>query len=86
MFKSIGKFLSDVFDGVVDIVVDVVESAIGFLTPEVDIPDFSQNQADQNARGVLVNKFNANAHIPIVYGTRKLLLQVVMLIFMMVQV
>ena len=31
MFKSIGKFLSDVFDGVVDIVVDVVESAIGFL-------------------------------------------------------
>ena len=71
MFKSIGKFLSDVFDGVVDIVVDVVESAIGFLTPEVDIPDFSQNQADQNARGVLVNKFNANAHIPIVYGTRK---------------
>ena len=71
MFKAIGKFLSDVFDGVVDIVVDVVESAIGFLTPEVDIPDFSQNQADQNARGVLVNKFNANAHIPIVYGTRK---------------
>ena len=71
MFKSIGKFLSDVFDGVVDIVVDVVESAIGFLTPEVDIPDFSQNQADQNARGVLVNKFNAKAHIPIVYGTRK---------------
>ena len=70
-FKSITKFIADAFDFVVDGVVDVVESAIGFLTPEIDIPDFSQNQADQNARGVLVNKFSANSHIPIVYGTRK---------------
>ena len=69
--KHIGGELSDAFDSTVDFVVDVVESTIGFLTPEVDIPDFGQINAEQNARGVLVNKFNANAFIPIVYGTRK---------------
>ena len=71
MFKSIGKFISNIFEDVIDVVVDVVEDVIGWLVPMPDIPDFSQNIADQNARGVLVNKFNANAHIPIVYGTRK---------------
>ena len=71
MFKSIGKFISNLFEDVVDIIVDVVDEVIGWLVPMPDIPDFSQNIADQNARGVLVNKFNANAHIPIVYGTRK---------------
>ena len=70
-FKAIGKFLSDVFDAVVDVVVDVVDEVVGWLTPEVDIPDFGQIQADQNAKGVLVNKFSANAFIPVVYGTRK---------------
>ena len=48
-FKAIGKFLSDVFDAVVDVVVDVVDEVVGWLTPEVDIPDFGQIQADQNA-------------------------------------
>ena len=71
MFKSIGKFISNIFEDVVDVIVDVVEDVIGWLVPMPDIPDFSQNIADQNARGVLVNKFNANAHIPIIYGTRK---------------
>ena len=71
MFKSIGKFISNIFEDIVDVIVDVVEDVIGWLVPMPDIPDFSQNIADQNARGVLVNKFNANAHIPIVYGTRK---------------
>ena len=58
-FKAIGKFLSDVFDAVVDVVVDVVDEVVGWITPEVDIPDFGQIQADQNAKGVLVNKFSA---------------------------
>jgi hypothetical protein len=39
--------------------------------PQPEIPDFGENLAEQTNRGVLVNKFNANAHIPIVYGTRK---------------
>tara|TARA_R100001440_G_scaffold10909_2_gene19728 strand:+ start:1006 stop:4014 length:3009 start_codon:yes stop_codon:yes gene_type:complete len=61
----------DIVTDVVDIVVDVVEDVVGWLTPEVDIPDFSQIQADQNARGVLVNKISANSFISVVYGTRK---------------
>ena len=73
-----GGFLGDIVDGivdivtdVVDIVVDVVEDVVGWLTPQVDIPDFGELQADQNAKGVLVNKFSANSFIPVVYGTRK---------------
>ena len=36
-----------------------------------EIPDFGDQDVEQNAKGVLVNKFSANAHIPVVYGTRK---------------
>jgi hypothetical protein len=61
----------DIVDDVVEIVVDVVETAIGWLVPMPDIPDFSDQHSEQQAKGVLVNKFNANAYIPIVYGTRK---------------
>ena len=56
---------------VVDFVGDLVGDAIGWLIPQPEIPDFGENLAEQTNRGVLVNKFNANAHIPIVYGTRK---------------
>ena len=61
----------DIVDDVVDIVVDVVDTAIGWLVPQPDIPEFGDNFAEQQAKGVLVNKFTANGHIPIVYGTRK---------------
>ena len=63
-----GGFLADIVDGivdivtdVVDIVVDVVEDVVGWLTPQVDTPDFGELQADQDAKGVLVNKFSANS-------------------------
>ena len=61
----------DIIEDVVEVVVDVVEDVIGWLVPMPEIPDFSQNLQEQNARGVLVNKLNANSHIPVVYGTRK---------------
>jgi len=60
-------FVSDV----VDAVVDIVEDFVGWLYPQPDIPDFGDMQQDLNAKGVLVNKFSANAHVPVVYGTRK---------------
>ena len=39
-----------------------------------DVPDTPQmdTQAEQNAKGVLVNKQSANAPIPVIYGTRKI--------------
>jgi len=65
------EVIGDVIEDVVDVVVDVVEDVIGWLIPIPEIPDHGENLQEQNARGVLVNKINANAHIPIVYGTRK---------------
>ena len=47
----------DIVDDVVDIVVDVVDTAIGWLVPQPDIPEFGDNFAEQQAKGVLVNKY-----------------------------
>ena len=61
----------DIITDVIDIVVDLVTDVIGWLNPMPDIPDFGGNQPDANARGALINKVSANAHIPLIYGTRK---------------
>jgi len=66
-FQAVVDFVAPV----VDFVGDLVQDVIGWLTPQPEIPDFGENLTEQTNRGVLVNKFNANAHIPIVYGTRK---------------
>ncbi len=73
-FSFVGDFIDDVGDfigDVVDVVVDVVEDVVGWLIPQPDIPEFGDDYAEQQAQGILVNKFRANASIPIVYGTRK---------------
>tara|TARA_R100001460_G_scaffold98567_1_gene141469 strand:+ start:2988 stop:5924 length:2937 start_codon:yes stop_codon:yes gene_type:complete len=71
---GIGDFIGDVVgfvEDVVDVFVDVIEEVIGWIVPQPEIPDFGDQDVEQNAKGVLVNKFSANAHIPVVYGTRK---------------
>ena len=65
------EILTDIVDDVVTGITDVIGDVIGWLIPMPDIPDYGDLQQDQNARGALVNKFSANATIPIVYGTRK---------------
>ena len=62
-FEEIVNVVEDIVDGVVGIVEDV----IGWIIPMPEIPDFSQQNSEQQARGVLVNKFTANGHIPIFY-------------------
>lgn len=54
--------------GVVEAVVNVVTSFIGWLIPTPDIPDFNTPEEEQ---GVLINKQSNNAQIPIVYGRRQ---------------
>ena len=54
--------------GVVDAIVSVVTSFIGWLIPTPDIPDFDTPEEEQ---GVLINKQSNNAQIPIVYGRRQ---------------
>ena len=66
-FQEIVDFIDDAVDFTVDLVGDVVS----WLIPQPDIPDFSEQFAEQQSKGILVNKFQANGHIPIVYGTRK---------------
>ncbi len=54
--------------GVVETIVSVVTSFIGWLIPTPDIPDFDTPEEEQ---GVLINKQSNNAQIPIVYGRRQ---------------
>ena len=65
------KDIIDIIDDIVDGITDIIEDVISWLVPMPDIPDFGEMYADQTAKGVLVNKFSANAYIPIIYGTRK---------------
>ena len=61
----------DIIDDIVDGITDIINDVISWLVPMPDIPDFGTLRPDQNAKGILVNKFSSNAHIPIIYGTRK---------------
>ncbi len=61
----------DIVTDVIDIIVDIVEDVIGWIYPMPDVPDFGDLPTDVTAKGVLLNKFSANASIPIIYGTRK---------------
>jgi len=61
----------DIIEDVIDIIVDIIEDVISWIIPMPEIPDFGDNQPDQTAKGVLLNKVSANASIPIIYGTRK---------------
>jgi hypothetical protein len=54
--------------GIVEAVVNVVTSFIGWLIPTPDIPDFDTPEEE---RGVLINKQSNNAPIPVVYGRRQ---------------
>jgi len=54
--------------GVVEAVVNVVTSFIGWLIPTPDIPDF---ETPEEEKGVLINKSSNNAQIPIIYGRRQ---------------
>ena len=64
-------FVGDVVTGVVDVVVDVVDEVISWVVPQPEVPEFSEEFEEQQARGILVNKLLANSSIPVVYGTRK---------------
>jgi hypothetical protein len=64
-------FVGDVVTGVVDVVVDVVDEVVSWVVPQPEIPEFTEEFEEQQARGILVNKFLANSSIPVVYGTRK---------------
>lgn len=57
--------------GVVDAIVNVVNSFISWLIPIPELPEFD-TQESETAQGILLNKESNNAQIPVVYGERKL--------------
>ena len=69
--EDIIDFGGDIIEEGIDFVGDVAEEVISWIIDIPDIPDYSEQIADLEARGILVNKRNANAHIPVIYGTRK---------------
>jgi hypothetical protein len=76
MCGSVVDSISDAVDDAFDVVNDVVDAGLELiglptsLTP--DIPDYSEQLQELEARGILVNKYVSNAHIPVIYGTRKI--------------
>lgn len=64
-------FWDKVYKTFIKPIVKIVEEAISWLIPMPEIPDYGDNLPEQNAKGVLVNKTSSNAHIPVIYGTRK---------------
>jgi len=66
IFSDIGKAINNIFKGIGEIFTNVISWFIDIPS----VPDFDSDLADQNARGVLLNKQSNNAHIPVVYGER----------------
>ena len=60
----------DIIDDVIDTITDVVDSVIGWIKPDVEIPDFGQGDFDNFEKGILLNKQSNDASIPVIYGER----------------
>ena len=62
--------MGNIVNKILEPIVKVFSKALSWLIPEVDIPDFGINEADDFEKGVLLNKQSNDANIPVVYGTR----------------
>jgi hypothetical protein len=62
--------IPDIIDDVIDTIGDVVDSVIGWLVPDIEIPDFGTGDFDNFEKGILLNKQSNDASIPVIYGER----------------
>jgi len=62
--------MGSIVEKILDPIVKVFSKALSWLIPEVDIPDFGINEADDFEKGVLLNKQSNDANIPVIYGER----------------
>jgi len=62
--------MGNIVNKILEPVVKVFSKALSWLVPEVDIPDFGINEADDFEKGVLLNKQSNDANIPVIYGER----------------
>ena len=57
--EDVVDFVGDVVTGVVDVVTDVVDEVVSWVAPQPEVPEFTEEFEEQQARGILVNKFLA---------------------------
>ena len=62
--------MGSIVETILEPIVKVFSKALSWLVPEVDIPDFGINEADDFEKGVLLNKQSNDASIPVIYGER----------------
>lgn len=62
--------MGNIVNKILDPIVKVFSKALSWLVPEIDIPDFGINEADDFEKGVLLNKQSNDASIPVIYGER----------------
>ena len=62
--------MGNIVNKILEPIVKVFSKALSWLVPEVDIPDFGINEADDFEKGVLLNKQSNDASIPVIYGER----------------
>ena len=62
--------MGNIVNKILDPIIKVFSKALSWLVPEVDIPDFGINEADDFEKGVLLNKQSNDASIPVIYGER----------------
>ena len=62
--------MGNIVNKILEPIVKVFSKALSWLIPEVDIPDFGINEADDFEKGVLLNKQSNDASIPVIYGER----------------
>lgn len=65
-FKKIFKAVTKIFKPIIKI----FTKALSWLSPSVDIPDFSVGEFDDFEKGILLNKQSNDASIPVIYGER----------------
>ena len=70
IIDDIKDVIDDVFDFIDDVVDEIIDFVFGWLIPDMpDIPDF---EAMLQGDGIMVNKRNSDASLPVIYGTRRI--------------
>ena len=70
IIDDIKDVIDDVFDFIDDVVDEIIDFVFGWMIPDMpDLPDF---EAMLQGDGIMVNKRNSDASLPVIYGTRRI--------------
>ena len=69
IIEDITDFIEDIIDPIIGVIEDIGDFLFGWLIP--DIPDMPDFEAMLHGDGIMVNKRNSDASLPVIYGTRR---------------